>query len=105
MRRLLEANRPFCTTSYVVVETVALLQRRIGLDAVRDFADKLLPLCAVEWVTEGLYRRGMARLFRANQRDLSLVDCVSFEFLESEGIRDVVALDRHFAQAGFRLLV
>jgi hypothetical protein len=33
VRAMLDRRRPLVTTSYVVVETVALLQRRIGLGA------------------------------------------------------------------------
>jgi predicted nucleic acid-binding protein len=46
----------------------------------------------------------MARLFRENRRRLSLVDCVSMEFIESQGLRHVFGLDAHFAEAGCRLL-
>jgi predicted nucleic acid-binding protein len=46
----------------------------------------------------------MARLFQENRRRLSLVDCVSIEFIQSQGLRDVFGLDVHFAEAGYRLL-
>ena len=39
-----------------------------------------------------------------NRRRLSLVDCVSFEFMRRQGISDVLGLDRHFEEAGYRLL-
>ncbi len=103
-RRLIESGRSIRTTSYVVLETVALLQHRIGLEPVRDFDERLLPLLTVCWVSEELHRKGMKRLVKENKRLLSLTDCVSFEFMESEGLRDAVTLDRHFSDAGFRLL-
>jgi predicted nucleic acid-binding protein len=101
---LLETGRTIRTTSYVVLETAALLQHRIGLRPVRDFDERILPLMTVCWVSGDLHRRGMRRLLREDKRTLSLTDCVSFEFMESEGLRDVFSLDRHFAEAGFRLL-
>lgn len=103
-RRLVEAGRSLHTTSYVVVETAALLQHRIGLDPVRDFVAHVLPLVSVEWVTERLHRDGMERLMRESRRRPSLVDCVGVEAMHARGLRDVLALDRHFAEAGFRLL-
>ncbi|MCY4074805.1 MAG: VapC toxin family PIN domain ribonuclease, partial [Acidobacteria bacterium] len=58
----------------------------------------------VEWVSDELHRRGMRRLSRANRRRLSLVDCVSLEFMRQHAIEDVLGLDRHFEEAGFTLL-
>jgi predicted nucleic acid-binding protein len=103
-RRLVESGRSIKTTNYVVLETTALMQHRIGLDPVRDFDERVLPMITVYWVSQELHRKGMRRLVRENKRNLSLTDCVSFEFMEVEGLRDAFTLDRHFAEAGFRLL-
>ena len=102
--KLLEGRRPIRTTSFVVVETLALLQHRIGLSAARDFDEHILPKIRVHWVDEPLYRLGTERLWREDRRDLSLVDCVSFEFMKAEGLTTAFAVDRHFSDAGFRLL-
>jgi predicted nucleic acid-binding protein len=37
-------------------------------------------------------------------RDLSLVDCVSFEIMRDLGIATTFSFDDHFAQQGFRRL-
>ena len=103
-RDALEEGQTLWTTSYVVVETVALLQHRFGLAPVRDLVQHLIPTLSVEWVSEALHRKGLERLLREDRRQLSLVDCVSMEFMRQEGVRDVLALDPHFAEAGFRLL-
>jgi predicted nucleic acid-binding protein len=103
-RKLLQEGRTLMTTSYVLVETVALLQHRLGLAPVRAFTEHLLPVLSVEWVSEVLHRKGTERLLREDRRRLSLVDCVSLEFIRSQGLRDVLALDAHFAEAGYRLL-
>ncbi len=42
-RRLVEADERLVTTSYVLVETLALLQHRFGLGAVGDFQDAVAP--------------------------------------------------------------
>jgi predicted nucleic acid-binding protein len=104
VRALLDGRRPLLTTSYVVVETVALLQRRIGLAPARDLGEHVLPLLSIEWVSEALHRKGLERLFREDRRELSLVDCVSFEFMRAQGLREALALDEDFAAAGYRLL-
>jgi uncharacterized protein len=71
---------------------------------VRDFEEQMMPILSIEWVSDQLHRRGMGRLLREDRRRLSLVDCVSFEFMGARGLRDVLTLDRHFAEAGFRML-
>ena len=101
---ILDRRRPVVTTNYVVLETTALLQRRIGLAAVRDLDQRIVPLCTLRWVSETIHRRAMDRLIRADRRGLSLVDCTSFEVMRLEGIADALALDADFADAGFRLL-
>ncbi len=103
-RGLLRRGRVLTTTSYVVVETVALLQHRLGLDPVRDLDSRILPLVRVCWVSDVLHHNGMRRLLREDRRRLSLVDCISFEFMESRGIRDALTLDRDFTAEGFRAI-
>jgi predicted nucleic acid-binding protein len=99
--RLLESDRPLWTTSFVLVETMALLQHRIGLGAVRDFDEDVRPILRIEWVDDDLYSRGVDRLRREDRRQLSLVDCVSFEFMTRQGLTTAVAVDPHFKRAGF----
>ena len=103
-RNVLTSDRPLRTTSHVLIETIALLQSRIGLEPVRDFDEHVFPLLSVEWVSADLRRRGARRLSTENRRRLSLVDCVSFEFMRQQGISDVLGLDLHFEEAGYRLL-
>jgi predicted nucleic acid-binding protein len=83
---------------------MALLQHRIGIAPVRDLDQKVLPLLHVEYVDAALHRRGVNRLFRLDQRRISLVDAVSFEAMNAEGIADALALDTDFSHAGFRLI-
>ncbi len=40
---LVNAEVEMATASYVVVKTCAILQRRIGIEAVRVFVDQILP--------------------------------------------------------------
>jgi predicted nucleic acid-binding protein len=102
--RLLASRRAIWTTSFVIVETMALLQHRIGLAAARDFDEDILPILKVQWVDEELYRRGADRLRREDRRHLSLVDCVAFEFMASSGLTTALAIDPHFREAGYAVL-
>jgi predicted nucleic acid-binding protein len=86
------------TTSYVVHETWALTQHRLGWSALDDFLDVMLPLCQVEFVDVVLHASGAARCRQARLRQLSLTDCVSLEFMKREGITEAIARDVHFAR-------
>jgi predicted nucleic acid-binding protein len=90
------------TTSYVLLETYALLGRRLGLAAVRAFREDFSPLLEIVWVDRNLHERGLDLLLARSLRDLSLVDAISFLVIQEERIADVFAFDGHFDQQGFR---
>jgi predicted nucleic acid-binding protein len=43
-------------------------------------------------------------MLTASKRNLSLVDCVSFEIMRALGIKTVFAFDPHFAEQGYRCI-
>lgn len=100
----LDAGRVLTTTNYVLIESAALLQRRFGVEAVYDLEERVVPTLNVHWVRADTHRRGVDLLRRVDRGDLSLVDCVSFVVMRSEGIREALALDDDFAAQGFRLV-
>lgn len=44
-----------------------------------------------------------AEAFRLGKKSLSLVDCLSFEIMESGNISMAFACDEHFEEAGFQI--
>ena len=103
-RRAIDAGRRVITTNYVAVETIAVLQNRIGLEPVSDFTVRVLPLVDVVFVDASVHERAMARLLRIDRRRVSLVDASSFEVMDAHGIADVLGLDSDFEGQGFRLV-
>jgi predicted nucleic acid-binding protein len=101
---LLAGRDTLHTSNYVIVETVALLQNRIGLDAVRLFTADLLPIVTVTWVDEGIHRSAHHALLVAGRRQVSLVDCVSFEVMRRLDVDRAFCFDPHFAKQGFAVL-
>jgi predicted nucleic acid-binding protein len=89
------------TTDYVVLEAVAVAQRRWGLDAVRTLVGEYLPLIEVDPVSKEDRDAGLAALLAAGRRQLSLVDCVSFSVMRRLGIREYLGVDPHFEEQGF----
>jgi predicted nucleic acid-binding protein len=92
------------TTSYVLVETAALVQSRLGIGVVRDFQKFYRPLVGVSWLGEQEHERAVATLLVASRRRPSLVDCTSFDCMRRLGLSRVFTFDRHFADQGFKCL-
>ena len=92
------------STSYVLVETYALVGRRLGLDAVRSFRADFAPLIDVVWVDETLHDAGLDMLLDRRKRLLSLVDAVSFIVMRQRSMAEAFAVDPHFEQEGFSLV-
>lgn len=103
-RERVSSGSPLVTSNYVLLETVALLQDRVGLAAVRDLAERVVPLLRVVWIDARLHRRASDRLFRLDRRTFSLVDCTSFCAMEADGIQEALALDPDFTDQGFRVV-
>ncbi|MCK5796883.1 MAG: VapC toxin family PIN domain ribonuclease, partial [Deltaproteobacteria bacterium] len=92
------------SSSYVLIETYALLQRRVGLDATLSMRDAIAPLIDVVWVGRSIHDAALDRLIRSAPRKLSLVDCASFEIMDRQGLRRAFTYDKHFSQEGFTVL-
>lgn len=100
-RRAVFATEGLVTHDYVVLESVAVAQRRWGLDAVRTLLDEYLPLVEVGTVSAEDRTAALNALLAAGRRQLSLVDCVSFIVMRRLGIREYLGLDAHFDEQGF----
>lgn len=103
-RRLLQASSRLITTNYVLVEVTALVQHRLGLEAVHTFQQDVCAILGVEWIDATMHTAGMSSVLAAGRRALSLVDCVSFATMRNLGIGEVFAFDEHFAEQGFTCL-
>lgn len=100
---LSSSDVPLFASSYVLVETTALLQNRLGVRAVDAFYTHVVPWLHVTWVDDSLHAQGIAGLLAAGRRDLSLVDCTSFALMRALGLRRVFSLDAHFRDQGFEV--
>ncbi|WP_409854197.1 BTAD domain-containing putative transcriptional regulator, partial [Thermosynechococcus sp.] len=100
-RRLLAARERLVTHSYVVVESGALVQRGLGLEAVRALCHGLLEVVHTVPVDEDLHRAALTALLASGRRDISLVDWTSFFFMQRKGLRKALAFDERFWEQGF----
>jgi uncharacterized protein len=101
---LITSNKLCATSNYIIVETFALLQSRLGMGAVRGFQEELLPVLLVNWIDAEIHNAAVSAFLAAAKRNLSLVDCSSFEIMRRMSIKAVFAFDPHFKEQGFDCL-
>jgi len=102
--KILNVETILVTSNYVLVETFALLQNRLGIAAVRAFQEDIVPILNIEFIDPEVHRSGTAAFLAAAKRKLSLVDCISFEIMRALGIKAAFAFDAHFKEAGFQAI-
>lgn len=99
---LLEAGKEILTHNYILMEAMALVQNRLGLEA----AIRLAQDCRafhIEWVDEATHEEAVRRLAHGRRRRVSLVDQVSFLVMKRRGVRTVLAFDPDFEAEGFQV--
>jgi predicted nucleic acid-binding protein len=100
-RSLLDAGERLVTHNYVVVESCALVQRRLGALGVRSLLDDVLPVIEIRFVDEPIHRMAAAAMLGSVSRAVSLVDWTSFVLMREQGIEQAFAFDADFGQQGF----
>lgn len=89
------------TSNYIIVETNALLNNRLGMKAVKDFIQSLLPSTTVLWIDSAIHFAAIEALLATGANGPSLVDCSSFALMHIQGIKNAFAYDKHFIAQGF----
>ncbi len=102
LQAILESGEELLTHNYVLVESIALLQARLGLVAAAKLA-KDSTAFVIEWVDADLHASGIEDLKRSKKRRVSLVDHISFLVMSRHNLETAFAFDPDFTAAGFRL--
>ena len=68
---LLETEATIICSNYVLVETLALVQRRMGLEAVQTLVSDIVPVLQVEWVDETEHWAGAQLLLGLRRQRVS----------------------------------
>jgi len=98
---LLESREALVCNNYILLETYALLQHRLGMPAVRAFHEDVFPILKIEWANDFLHRQAANALLIANRKNLSLVDCASFNTMRQLNLSKAFTFDKHFIEQGF----
>ena len=94
------------TTNYVTTETLTLVRRRLGLAAAVSLAKTFAESDEIRvfWI-EPVHHEEAVQLMAAHADKVwSLTDCASFVVMQALQIRQALALDDGFTQAGFSVV-
>lgn len=97
----LNAAEGLLTHNYVLVESIALIQSRIGTAAALDLASTADNF-EIEWVDAKLHQEATRALARSPRRKISFVDQVSFLVMRGRNVEAALAFDRDFEREGFQ---
>jgi predicted nucleic acid-binding protein len=104
LERLATADEGLLSHDHILVESTALIQRRLGLSVLRRFVDDILPLVAIAWVDKTLHLEAREALLASGRRQVSLVDWTSFLVMRRHGVTRAFAFDPDFREQGFEVL-
>jgi uncharacterized protein len=99
-----KSEEEFFTSNYVILETIFLLQRELGLSAVNDFRKLILPIINIIWVDEKIHNDCINNLIASEKKKISLTDYSSFYILDNFKIDSVFTFDKHFKEKDFKFL-
>jgi len=92
------------TSNYVTVETLALLQNRLGFEAADLWARDVLGIVETLWIDKVTHNLAFEIWLSLGRRKLSLVDCASFAIMRQDKMEKVFGYDKHFTEHGFEVL-
>ena len=101
---LLDEGQECVTNNYVVLESIAITQKRLGLEAVQELTKNILEHIQIVWVDEARHTQALETILSINRRQLSLVDCAAFQTMRRLGIETAFTFDSHFREEGFNVI-
>ena len=102
LAKLVRENEQLFTHNYIVVETAALLHRRLGAKSAIRFLDDMTRF-PVTWVDADLHEQAARAFAQGKSTAVSFVDRISFALMRQEAVRTAFAFDDDFRRAGFIL--
>ena len=96
----MRAGEGILVHNYVVVESAALLQNRLGQDTSLRFLRESRAF-TIQWVEPDLHDQATDYLAHSGLSKLSFVDAMSFVVMRLHSITCFIGFDRHFIEAGF----
>jgi predicted nucleic acid-binding protein len=101
---LLREGQECITNNYIVLESIAVIQKRLGLEAIQELTENILEHLQIIWVDEAQHRQALETVIFINRRQLSLVDCTAFQTMRHLRIETAFTFDSHFRDEGFNVI-
>ena len=86
-KKLILQNEELLTNNYVLTESIALIQHRIGIEAISVLHNNIIPFMKVEWLDESMHNIVMGHVIAGNRRHVSMVDHSCFETMRRHNVR------------------
>lgn len=94
------------TTAWVLTEIADALaapeQREVFVAFLKELRND--PTVTIVPATQDLFDRGFLLYARRLDKEWPLTDCISFVVMQERGLHEALTGDKHFEQAGFRML-
>lgn len=106
-KELHSQKRPLLVTEWILAEFLSSAARPplrdLAIQTVERF--RQLPRAEIVAASHADWEKGYDLYKSRPDKSWSLVDCISILLCKERGIRDVFSADKHFEQAGLRILV
>ena len=104
---LLDHNSQFVVTDYVIVEIANSLSRIPFRESAINLINAMTVSKNIEIVEidKEIYKEAWNLYSSRNDKEWSLTDCTSFIVMNRRRITEAFTSDRHFEQAGFKILL
>lgn len=105
--RLWSDDTRFLTSEFVLIELANALSSAAVRAQTANFIRSLQRSSSIEIVSSStdLFDRGLELFESRSDKDWGLVDCTSFVIMSERNVETAFTKDRHFAQAGFTILL
>jgi uncharacterized protein len=103
-KNLIEEEQQLICNNYVLVESIALIEQRVGLSAVSILHNDILPFVKVDWLDETQHNAIVKAVLKTNRHQISLVDNSSFDTMRRYEVETAFAFDSHFPEQGFEVI-
>ena len=94
------------TTTYVIDEIVTFFNSRSRHAKAVEIGNRLMNSRSVQviHIDKGLFDKGWQYFQQHADKTYSMTDCISFIVMKEQGSESALSFDKHFTQAGFKVL-
>jgi len=104
---LLTQQTKLVITNYILIETINALSKPEHRRGIIEFINRIekSPSVNIFKITDELYKSAWHLYQHRMDKDWGITDCTSFEVMKALSIEKAFTNDKHFEQAGYRILV